>query len=318
MHCLERFALTESSERTTWHPPFTRAISERGPRWICVRGEVQLTQEPLRADDVCELRVDVPRDPNDCGRTLRGLWPLIVVVALLELKTISRPFRRGDLARLIAYGFVWFYTHQHADALTLPDGPTRRAVPNDLTLALVVPTITPTLEAEITQLGLTLTHDANGYHRVTGTFCLLIVVELARVADAERDELMGWFAGTQHRPSVDLARWIMQNTSMSSLDNPADLKASPDLEGFSDWIAALQQMLSPEERLKGLTPEERLDGLTPEEVLPLFRPEEVSRALTEADHILALPDAALHALAPEYLSTLPDDVQARVRTRLGR
>ncbi len=59
-----------SSERTAWHPPFTTAMRERGPRWVTVRGEVQLTQEPMRADDVFELRVDVPRDLSDRGSVL--------------------------------------------------------------------------------------------------------------------------------------------------------------------------------------------------------------------------------------------------------
>jgi hypothetical protein len=40
--------------------------------------------------------------------------------------------------------------------------------------------------------------------------------------------------------------------------------------------------------------------------------------LSEADHVLALPDAALRALPADYLATLPTDAQERIRARLGR
>jgi hypothetical protein len=34
--------------------------------------------------------------------------------------------------------------------------------------------------------------------------------------------------------------------------------------------------------------------------------------------VLALPDAVLRGLSEDYLATLPDDVRATVRSRLGR
>ena len=43
-----------SSMRTAWHPPFTTAMRERGPRWVKNSAEVQRTEEPHRADDVIE------------------------------------------------------------------------------------------------------------------------------------------------------------------------------------------------------------------------------------------------------------------------
>lgn len=303
-----------SSERTAWHPPFTTAMRERGPRWVKVSGEVQLTQEPLRADDMFELRVDVPRDPADCGSVLRGLWPLVRAVCLLEFKSISRPFRRGDLARLLAYGLVWFYTHQAKAALTLPRGRRRRARPNDLTLALVVPTLTRTLRREVEQMGLTLHPSESGYHRATGAFCTVVVIELSRVAAVEHDELMGWFAGKPVRPSMDLARWIGQNTSTMNAPD----KASPDLAGFADWFAHLRDALPPEMRFAGARPEELLAHLKPEERVAGLKPEERVAGLSEVDQILALPDAALRGLSPEYLATLPEAAQARIRERLGR
>ena len=294
-----------SSERTAWHPPFTTAMRERGPRWVRVRGEVQLTQEPMRADDVLELRAEVARDPDDCGSVLRGLWPLLVWVCLLEFKSISRPFRRGDLARLMAYGYVWFYSNQSHDALTLPDGTQRRAAPDDLTLALVVPQVSPTLVQEVSLLGLTLERATSGYHRLRGGFCTLVVLDLARVASTEHDELMAWFAGTTRTPSVDLRQWIGQNTSTMSTPE----KASPDQVGFDDWLTRLLPLLDPAQRLAGLDPAQRLAGLDPAQRLA---------GLDPADIVLALPDEALRALPDSYLTTLPESAQQRIRARIGR
>jgi hypothetical protein len=101
-------------------------------------------------------------------------------------------------------------------------------------------------------------------------------------------------------------------------DHPAYLNASPDLEGFSDWIDGLRRTLPPEMRFAGLTLEARLIGLTLEERLDGLTSEERLVGLTEFDRILLLPDAALRALAPAYVATLSDDVQARICARLGR
>ncbi len=277
----------------------------------------------MRADDVFELRVEVGRDPDDCGSVLRGLWPLLVWVCLLEFKSISRPFRRGDLARLLAYGYVWFYSKQGRDAVTTAEGTPRRAKPSDLTLALAVPQLTPTLLHEVTALNLTLERAESGYHRLRGGSFAMVVIELARVASTEHDELMGWFAGTTRSPSLDLTQWIGQNTSVMSTPD----KASPDQIGFDDWMERLRPLLKLEEILARLPPEQRLAGLDPEEVLGHYKPEEVLghykpeerlAGLDPQDVMLALPDEALRALPESYLATLPEAAQQRIRARLGR
>jgi hypothetical protein len=76
--------------------------------------------------------------------------------------------------------------------------------------------------------------------------------------------------------------------------------------------------LAPEQRLAGLAPEQRLAGLAPEQRLAGLAPEQLARVISEADHVLALPDAALRALPADYLATLPPDAQERIRARLGR
>ena len=72
------------------------------------------------------------------------------------------------------------------------------------------------------------------------------------------------------------------------------------LEDFADMRRRYLASLPLEERLDGLKPEERLAGLS------------------EADRVLALPDAALRALPADYLATLPEAAQQRIRERLAR
>ncbi len=94
-------AATMIAKKTAWHPPFTSFLQERCPRWAKVTGEVQLTTEPLRVDDVIAVRADRDHDPSDTGTTLRGMWRFVVVVALpaSELRAALPPSERlADLA----------------------------------------------------------------------------------------------------------------------------------------------------------------------------------------------------------------------------
>jgi hypothetical protein len=64
--------------------------------------------------------------------------------------------------------------------------------------------------------------------------------------------------------------------------------------------------LPPVVRLAGGSPED-LAVLSPEQRLAGLAPEQLARVISEADHVLALPDAALRALPADYLATLPAD-----------
>ncbi len=57
-----------SAKKTAWHPPFTGLLRARCPRQAKITGEVQLTTEPLRVDDVIEVWAD-----DVCERPL-GAW----------------------------------------------------------------------------------------------------------------------------------------------------------------------------------------------------------------------------------------------------
>ncbi len=108
---------------TWWHLPFGALVTERCPAWIEVQLEVILQRQPQRLDQVDLLRAKTPRDPNDCGRVLRGLWAHLPVVGLGEFKSTARPFRAGDLYRLTGCGWTWL--HQHPEL-----------APDDLVLVL--------------------------------------------------------------------------------------------------------------------------------------------------------------------------------------
>lgn len=300
-----------SANRTAWHPPFTGLLQERGPRWTKVTGEVQLTAEPMRADDMIELRAGTTRDPRDRGHVLRGMWRFVVVVALLEFKSISRPFRRGDLARLLAYGLLWYISHQREDAVEHAPG-RRAAKADDLSLVLVVPALTPTLTSELRDLRLTLRRSKRGYHRAVGAWCTLVVIELRVAGRHEHDDLMLWFAGVGARRSLETYHWIGQHTNRGD-----PMSATPDLEGYDEWLAKFLPTLSPEQRLAGLKPEQIRQALSPEQRLAGLEPEQIRQALSPEHVVLALSDEALRALASSFIETLPNDVQKAIRARVG-
>ncbi len=88
--------------------------------------------------------------------------------------------------------------------------------------------------------------------------------------------------------------------------------ATPDLFGYEELIRRSLLNYTPEQRLAGLAPEQRLAGLAPEQIA------ETLAARPEAEQVLALSDRLLRLLPADYLVTLPDDVQAKIRARLSR
>lgn len=122
----------------------------------------------------------------------------------------------------------------------------------------------------------------------------LLVVDLGTVAEREDDDFLRWFSG--HTPrTLEGQRWLKQRTDDGGTVN---LKATPDLEGWDEWVRLYTESFSPEHRAASLSPEQRLAGLAPEHI------------------VLALPDDALRALSADYLATLPPEVQSKIRARL--
>jgi hypothetical protein len=303
-----------SAKKTAWHPPFTGLLQERAPRWAKVSGEVQLTTEPLRVDDVIEVWADREHDPSDVGTTLRGLWRYVVVVGLLEYKSVVWPFQHGDLYRLLAYGFVWIATHQKRERAA--DGArSERLAPHEVTLMLAVPSLTDVLREELDELGLALSASDTGYHEVHGALIPLVVVNLSVVAEREDDDLLRWFAGIPMR-TLEGGQWVVQHQGKRG--ESMGTQATPDLFGYDEFVRQAMNNFTPEQRLAGLAPEQRLAGLAPEQRLAGLAPEQRLAGIAPEHLVLALPDDALRALSAEYIAALPADVQASVRARIAR
>lgn len=167
---------------------------------MAVRHSSATLSPPRSATPFFEVWADPAHDPRDTGTTLRGLWRFVVVVALLEYKSVVWPFQRGDLFRLFAYGMLWLSDHQRRDAR--PDGDrTERLAVHELTLLLAVPSINLALRDELTELGLALPVASSGYYVIEGAPIALVVIDLAAVAAREDDDLLRIFAGLPLRDS---------------------------------------------------------------------------------------------------------------------
>jgi len=285
-----RRARSRRRPRTEWHPPFGALIEWRRPRWIRVTLEALLQRQSQRVD-VLLLRKRARRDPADQGRVLRSLWRHVRQVALLEFKSVARPFAPGDLYRLVALGWHWLSHHP-------------RRVPDDVLLVLVVLEVTDTLRAELARCPAELVAQEPGYHLAVVRGMTVIVAELDVVSESERDDYLRVFS--RHPiETEEVVEWLREHT-----DIPEDAVLSPEEVAKNEpYLTKLAQAIPLRIRLKGVTPEERLAGLQPEERLADLPP---------ALAVLALPDEILRVLPESYLATLPPDIQATVRARLAR
>jgi hypothetical protein len=77
--------------------------------------------------------------------------------------------------------------------------------------------------------------------------------------------------------------------------------------------------ISPDEKLEGHDEvlERLLRSLTPEEILRAAGTERLLSVLPPEQMLLALPDSTLRALSEEYIQTLPAEIQATIRRRIG-
>jgi hypothetical protein len=291
-----------SVKKTAWHPPFTDMLRQRRPRWITVTGEVQLSTEPLRVDDLLEVWTQGAPDPTDLGSTLRGLWLSIRRVGLLEYKSVVWPFHHGDLFRLLSYGYLWLAQHQGREKK--PDGSRgARLTPEEVTLILAVPSLNKALGDELASLNLTLPASTSGYYTVPGALLPLVVVDLTTVAEQEGDDLLRWFAGSRLQ-TLASQRWVRQHFGTET--DPMNTQATPDLEGYEEFAQKLLAGIPAELRLAGLAPEERLAGIPAEQRLAGLTPEE---------RLLALPPEVLALLPESFLASQPPEVQATLRAR---
>jgi hypothetical protein len=221
-----------------WHLAFVTLIQRFAPPNFEVQSEVRLTIEPQRADMLLLRRIGVERQDHQ-ARVLRMLWPRLGRVTILEYKSpLDSAFRPGDLLRLVGYGVL--YETAHLDEL-----PERE----DLTLVLVVASVTPTLLKELERKGWTLTPLGGGYARIDGVMYTVYVVITDEVTEAERDEYLRLFS---HRSAEqgEATRWLQQWMRDTKMKQP-DIE---ELPGYEEMFQKLVEAMPLEKRLAGLAP----------------------------------------------------------------
>jgi hypothetical protein len=296
-----------------WHLAFVNLMQRRAPPSFEVQSEVRLTIEPQRADMLLLRRIGAERRDHE-AQVLRALWPRLGLVTILEYKSpVDSAFRPGDMLRLVGYGVLYHTAH-------LDELPERE----DLSLVLVVASVTPTLLQEIKRMGCTLTALGGGYARIDGLMYTAYVVVTDEVTEAERDEYLRLFS---HRPATpgEATRWLRQWMRDTKMKQP-DIDELPGFEElFAKSIAKTIEKMPLEERLAGLAPEQVLGAFAPEQVLGSFAPEQRLAGLPPEQRlaglapeqvILALPLEMLRALPEAYLRSLPVEIQDQVRKRL--
>jgi hypothetical protein len=300
-----------SSHRTAWHFLFAILLRKRGPRWIEVRDEVPLSDEPLRLDYLLLRRVpEIPAD--DPGQTLRGLWSRLPPTAIAELKTIGRPYRARNLDRLLGYLHLYFSAEDGGDApvaeahLAGAARPARRpravAQPADLAGVLIVPARTPTLELEIAARGLVWSDLGGGYAELTGGLFRLFVAEIDVVAEREDDDMLRLF-GHEHEHTLEARRFWAEQVGTKEA-----MMAVQELEDYDEVVRRFLELVPPEKRV---------EGLAPEQVMRAFAPEQRVAGLGAEQLALVLPDEMLRALSPEYIEHLPEPTRSSIKKRLG-
>jgi hypothetical protein len=276
-----------------WHLGFGDLLAERGSPGLKVVSEWSLPVRVRRADFLLIRREDGQQRDHE-ARSLRALWPRLSGTTIMELKSPGRAFRPSELIRLLGCG-VLYHEHNRRDL----------AGPHEITLAVILPRLTPSLRDEIAHMRWTLEPLERGYARILGVMYTTYVAFTNEVAEAEDDDYLRVFSDHEIRTAETtswLHHWMMEKKTM--LD-PKLMKP----EGYEEMMTKIAESLTPEERLRGLPPEERLRGLPPEERL---------RGLDEEQALLALPASVLQHLQEDYLQSLSPAVQQIVRERIAR
>ncbi|MCG8425235.1 MAG: hypothetical protein MJE77_45725, partial [Proteobacteria bacterium] len=206
--------------KTFWHYPYASLVKERKPANWDVVVEKLLSLAP-RAVDLLLLRRKGAKRLDYEARVMRGLWPLLTDVALLEFKGPTHGLRPRELGKLLSYG--WEYWSQDD---------TSPVKPSQLSLVLAIPKETPTLLHEYDSCALQPQPLGDGYVRLTGSVYTMVVVLLDQVADAERDDFLRLFTHDRARVNDPLAlrwaqAWIRKARTMQDLKH---------LEGFDDLV----------------------------------------------------------------------------------
>ncbi len=306
---LEGLLSDDAPLRTAWHPLLILLLEMLLPRdrWHVIP-EYALTREPRRIDAVIVRRIadGAPWSPE----YLRSVLDELRDHNIVHFKGATDALERTDALQLLSYAYQYMALEGLED-------------PAQVSLRVVAPTLTPRFRTQLATVGGALDATAlQGVHAGTLQGFSLRVVETTIAWPAPGEHLLfavspaclddparpGAFDDTERSLYYRLLQGITQlsqDPRWKAIMKDASLVQRTADQALLDLLAALPV----ETRLAGLRPEDRLAGLRPEDRLA---------GLSETERLLALPDAALRALSPDYLATLPDDVRAKLLARIAR
>ncbi len=160
-------------------------------------------------------------------------------------------------------------------------------------LVLVAPRDSDGLQQDLDYLGWRLHRLGNGYATLEDAWYTSFVGFTDEICEAEHDDFLRIFSNTPLK-THDVANWLRY-----WMTEKHDMRDIRHREGFDSISDKFLDLFTPEERLSGLEPEQRLAGLSTEQM------------------VLALPAQLLRVLPEEYIASLPDEVQRKVRARLA-
>jgi hypothetical protein len=162
-------------------------------------------------------------------------------------------------------------------------------------------------------MGLSWEDLGDGYWRVHGGLFTLWVVELNRVGEAERDDLLCCLGSGEVLTAE--ARWFW----LELVGSTEAAMSMQDMEGFEELMSKVLKKLSADRMgkvLDELPAEQVLSHYTPEQMLSHCTPEQRLADLDRDHQALALPIEVLRLMPEHYIASLSPEVQAEIRRRL--
>ena len=251
---------------------------------------------------------------------------------VIHFKGATDELEVADVFQVIAYTAQWMNLRGLAE-------------PGDVSIRVVASSISPRFLRQVTAMGgaVEATDMRGVLEGHLGVFPLRVVDAVAAYPSAHEHLLYGVSADALRDPSrlppldawkTGLCHLLAQSVRQDRRDPTRKRRVRKDRELVDMTMDQVHRLivesLTPEERLASIAdldanqvrsrykPEERLRGVSPEERLRGIPPEERLRDVPPEHAILALSDTMLAQLPETLLVGLPEEIQAKVRARLGR
>jgi hypothetical protein len=308
---------------TAWHPLFVWLIQHvLTAEWWDVLPEAQLTLEPQRADAIIIRRKDVagtPEEPEYLRSVLSALRPHNVI----HFKGATDELEVADVFQVIAYTAQWMNLRGVTE-------------PGDVSIRVVASSISPRFLRQVKAMGgaVEATDMRGVLEGHLGVFPLRVVDAVAAYPSAHEHLLYSVSSDVLRDPSrlppldareMRLYHLLAQSVRQDRRDPTKKRRVMKDRELVDMTMDQVRRMI-----VESLTPEELLAsiaGLDADQVLSRYKPEERLRGIPPEERlrdvppehaILALSDTMLAQLPETLLVGLPEEIQAKVRARLGR